>query len=250
MALMVKNVFDWDYFNLYLCGPIDFDKFARDWRQSWIKKLTKIGIKPNQIFNPCKKPLSGAPFNLDNEGELMNARRAEKDWGGLCEIMSHIVHIDLRMVEKSDLILVNFPKAGQERYRELTKMFDAAFQDAAHFSHSDESDEAIQQMKTAYYKLLLEISAHRVPTYGTVHEIVHARDHRKPVLVVWEGGKEKCSAWIMWLVGQENVFGTVDEMVAKMDSISKGRVAYNARDWLLLDLGRMNDVYNKTEKEN
>jgi len=227
--LMVKNVFGWDHFIVYLSGPIDFDKYAKDWREEWSQKLCGIGVRPSQIFNPCKKPLIGAQFNLDNESEIMHKHRNNREWSELCEIMSQIVHIDLRMTDKSDLILVNFPKAGQQRYQKLTDQFEKAIGNI---------EGNVDAVKSAYYGLLAEISQHRVPTYGTMHEIVRARQNRKPVMVVWEGGKETCSAWVMWLVGHRNVFGSIDEVITRLDNISKGKTAYNARDWLLLNLGQ------------
>lgn len=236
--LMIKNVFAWDFFNLYLSGPIDFDKFARDWRKEWTDKLVEIGFKPNQIFDPCKKPLSGAQFNLDNEGEIMQKHRSRHEWQDLCEVMSQIVHVDLRLVDKSDIVLVNFPVAGQERYKELTDDMEHAYKHLMKHLHVNLHAEWLDTIRDSYMGLLSQIAKHRVPTYGTVHEIVEARQQRKPVLVVWEGGKEACSAWIMWLVGHRNVFGSFDELLTRLENISKGKTAYNARDWLLLDLGR------------
>lgn len=186
----LKNVFNWEHFLVYLSGPIDFDANANKWRDDWTEKLINIGFKPKQILNPCRKPLIGASFNLDNEGDIIKKHRDKKEWSELCGMMSQIAHIDLRMVDKSDLVLVYFPAQGD----------------------------------------------YRVPTYGTIHEIVEARRQRKPVMVVWDGGKESCSAWIMWLVGHKNVFGKVDNMITRLENISKGQAAYNARDWLLLDL--------------
>jgi len=67
-----------------------------------------------------------------------------------------------------------------------------------------------------------------------MHEIVVARWERKPVMVVWEGGKETCSAWLMWLVGHENIFSSIDELIDQLDAIRNGKAAINIDDWLLL----------------
>lgn len=195
---MCRNVFDWSHFLCYLAGAIDFDRDGgRSWREEWTRRLIEIGFKPHQILNPCRKPLKNTSFNLDNEAEIMNLHRSDKDWDKLTEAMSQIVHIDLRLVDKSDIIFVNFPKVAG--------------------SHM------------------------QVPTYGTIHEMVVARQQRKPVYMVWEGGKETCSAWLMWLVGHQNVFSSLDELLLRLKDISSGNVAYNAKDWLLLD-------FNKGEK--
>ncbi len=193
MCELVKNVFSWDHFLLYLSGPIDFDRTGgRDWRKRWTDDLVKIGFKAHQILNPCKKPLSGAKFNLDNEAELMDRHRSRREWKELMDIMSEIVHIDLRLVDKSDIILVNITKIPGTDYM--------------------------------------------VPTYGTLHEIVVARQQKKPVFLVWEGGKDSCSAWLMWLVGHRNVFASFGELRTRLENISKGKTAYKPSDWLLLNL--------------
>lgn len=192
--MMCKNIFDWNNFFTYLSGPIDFDPDGgKDWRDSWTNKLIDIGFKSNQILNPCKKPIRSA-FNdlLDNEAAITKAKRQKKDWDGLAEVMSQIAHIDLRMCDKSDIVLCNFPKRRDCNYQ--------------------------------------------INTYGTMHEIVVARQQRKPVYVVWEGGKEECSGWLMWLVGHKNVFATVEELMLHLKSISQGLTAYNAKEWLLLDI--------------
>jgi len=38
------------------------------------------------------------------------------------------------------------------------------------------------------------------------------------------------------LVGHRKVFSTMDELVTRLDNIAKGRTAYSAKEWLLLDL--------------
>ncbi len=189
---MQKTVFDWRHFALYLSGPIDFDPSGgRGWREDWIDGLVDIGFQKNQIFNPCDKPIH-AEFDLSNESKLMRDHRRKGEWEALCQTMGQIVHIDLRLVDKSDLILVNIPKMSK--------------------------------------------CGCQIQTYGTIHEIVVARQQRKPVMLVWEGGKEGCSAWLMWLVGHRNIFNTFEEVQTRLKNISRGKTAYNAKDWLLLDL--------------
>ena len=91
-------------------------------------------------------------------------------------------------------------------------------------------------MLNAFKKIIRLIDNSQIHTYGTIHEIVVARQQRKPVMIVWEGGKATCSAWMMWLVGEKNVFSTFEELLDHLADIAKGETAYNAKDWLLLDL--------------
>ena len=189
-----KTVFDWDHFLLYLCGPIDFDPTGgTGWRVEWTEGLIDIGFKRKQILSPTKKPLSGTSFDLDNEAELIRACRDKEDYDGLEEVMGAIMHIDLRLVDKSDLILVRFP---------------------------------------------LDKNGNRVFTFGTIHEIVVARQQHKPVLVVWDGGKKTASGWLMKLVGHRNVFGTFEEVKEHLKCVANGEAAFNAKDWLLLDFDK------------
>lgn len=199
MPNLMKTVFDWDHFATYLSGPIDFDRMGgKNWRDEWTKGLIDIGFDPHQIFNPCRKPLDGAQFNLDDEAALMKKYRERREWSKLVNTMSQIVHVDLRLLDKSDLILVNMPML-----------------------HTDEKDSI------------------RVPTYGTIHEMVVAHQQRKPIYMVWEGGKETCSGWLMWLVGPNNIFATFEALLTRLQNISAGNAAFNADDWLLLSFDKV-----------
>jgi len=244
---LVKNVFGWDHFLLYLSGPIDFDRTGGTaWRDDWVTKLSNIGFPTNRILNPCRKPLKGAQFNLDNESEMMSKYRQNKEWSELHRIMSHITHIDLRFVDKSDIILVNMPKRGQSFLKSTIDEFNALHDAAA--ANDTKCKEHLTNMKKLFNSVVDSLSNLQIPTFGTIHEIVEARRQRKPVFMVWEGGKEECSAWIMWLVGHRNIFANVDELMTRLENISKGKTAYNADEWLLLDLD--DDIeYNASSKE-
>ncbi len=228
---LMKTVFDWEYFAVYLSGPIDFAPDGESsWRDEWTDKLVNIGIKPKQIYNPCRKPLNGAQFNLDNEGELSRQCRAEKNWDQLDQILGQIMHVDLRLCDKSDLILVNFPRIGNDAIvQEALAEFSSPCFDPEEYQNHIEAKGPVENLINAYSNM-------RVPTYGTIHEIVIASLQRKPIFVVWEEtGKSDCSAWIMRLVGHKNVFSNVDDLISHLDDISHGKIAFNANEWLLLD---------------
>jgi len=192
---MIKSIFTWKYFCVYLCGPIDAaDDGGKGWREEYVQKLIEIGFNKEQIFNPCKKPISHQLFNFDNEQELMHEAKSKEDWDELCNIVDQIAHIDLRLVDYSGLVIANFP---------------------------------------------LDKNGNRVPTYGSMHEIVEARRQKKPVFVIWPGGKKTCSGWLMWLVGHKNVFETIEECIECLKKISNGETPYNAKDWLLLNLDKV-----------
>lgn len=216
MAKMLKTVFDWDHFAAYLSGAIDFSHDGgRSWRQEWTEGLVEIGFKPHQIFNPCKKPLDGAQFNLDDEAVIMRKHRNNREWSKLMDVMGEIVHVDLRLLDKSDLVLINMPKNGIDT--------------------SIQSEYEKEPPSKAFEKIMKKYADLQVPTYGTIHEMVVAHLQRKPMYMVWEGGKSTCSGWLMWLVGHNNVFSTFEELKTRLKNISNGKTAFNAKQWLLFD---------------
>lgn len=226
---LLKTVFDWEHFAIYLSGPIDMaDDGGNNWRDDWAERLINIGVKPSQIYNPCRKPIDGTLFNLNEEAKLTKELRRKKDWDGLHDLMGQIVHVDLRLLDLSSVILVNFPKIGQDKFVQNILDEKLKFEHLLNFELSNLIDQCIDKYSNM-----------RIPTYGTIHEIVQASQQRKPIFVVWEGeGKKGCSSWIMRLVGHENVFASVGEMISHLDSISHGKAAFNAREWLLLKPNR------------
>jgi hypothetical protein len=240
--MMARNIFSWEHFTIYLSGAIDFDRQGgKSWREQWTEKLLALGLKRHQIFNPCKKPLpANTPFNLDDESHIINHHRQQHEWSDLCKVVDQIAHVDLRLLDHSDLVLVNFPCIGQTCLEPVMMAMDANLESLLSIAQSSSDGPAIREIVHkivhAFTQTLDITRGQRVPTYGTMHEIVEARRQRKPVYIVWEGGKETCSGWLMWLVGHQNVFGTFDELLTRLDNIAKGKAAYNAKDWLLLDL--------------
>lgn len=237
----INTMFDWDHFALYLSGAIDFSQDGgKGWRDIWTERLVAAGFKSHQIFNPCRKPLKGAAFNLDNESQIMKRHRDRREWSELVGVMSQIVHIDLRLIDKSDLVLVNMPKVTQDHFKEVTKNFTQAYDDLYKILEDTQlRDKALPQLtalRNSYMQLLTQAGDFHTPTYGTLHEMVVAHQQRKPTFLVWEGGKDNCSAWLMWMVGKDHVFGSFDELLTRLINMSKGKAACNAREWLWLDL--------------
>ena len=99
---------DWDDVLIYLCGPMDYAQDGgREWRDIITDELMDIGFTRHQILNPCQKPISSAGHNMSAEVEMMNAYRKLEDWEGLERLMKKIMNIDLRLVDKSDIVIVN-----------------------------------------------------------------------------------------------------------------------------------------------
>lgn len=234
----MNNIFDWDHFFIYLSGPIDFAADGgRGWRKDWIEKLENIGVTQSHILNPCNKPLKGAQFNLDDEHRIIADYRRKKDWDKLYDVMSQIVHMDLRFVDLSSLVLANFPKKGRQPFEKITSKFESAFKNLfTNYSNDQTSLDGLLDIHQCFYDMVSEVSSLQVPTYGTMHELVVARQQKKPVMIVWEGGKITCSGWVQWLVRPQNIFDTVDDLIAHLDSIRSGNISYDVKSWLMLDI--------------
>ena len=98
---------DWDHMQFYLCGPIDF---AIDQGIGWREDVTdtlinELDIKRHNILNPCDKPLSSVAIPLSKEQELLIKYRENEDWDGLTNLVSAFMKVDLRMVDKADVLI-------------------------------------------------------------------------------------------------------------------------------------------------
>lgn len=91
----------------YLCGPMDHaPDNGKGWRLEIIPKLRKLGIG---ILNPCDKPMRGYDEGIEYK-KLLNNLKAE---GKIEEMRNHIRDIvgsDLRMVHKSDFVILYIDK--------------------------------------------------------------------------------------------------------------------------------------------
>lgn len=240
--MLMKTVFGWEYFCCYLGGPLDFalrDKQAA-WRNVWTRDLIEMGFKPHQILDPTHKPLPKGlfEFDIDNEAAVCAHYRNQRDYDGLIRVFSQIGHIDLRMVEKSDLVLFNFTLQAQEMIQPIIDEFDEKYNCISDSINTSLAHDQLDEMREVFFKLVNKFLSIPVPTYGTVHEVVFATSTHKPTFAVWEGGKHNASAWIMWLIGHRNIFDTWEELRMTLKNISQGKEAYESKDWMLFDFGR------------
>lgn len=96
----------------YLAGPIDHaDDDGKGWRtktQKWLEKKNAF------VFNPCAKPISYQKYKeIDEEKTKMMALKSSGRFFELTKRMKEIVHVDLRMVDVSDVVIVYLnPEVG------------------------------------------------------------------------------------------------------------------------------------------
>lgn len=98
---------DWDHMQFYLCGPMDFaEDGGVGWREDVEQRLIEeLEVKPYNVLNPCNKPLSSISMPLSKEQELADEYRRNEDWDGLCNLVSAFMKVDLRMVDKADVLI-------------------------------------------------------------------------------------------------------------------------------------------------
>ncbi|MBW2560874.1 MAG: hypothetical protein JRE40_08475 [Deltaproteobacteria bacterium] len=173
----------------------------------------------------------------------MDSYREAKDWDGLLKVMKAVVHFDLRCVDKSDFLIVNFPKYGRGPIESQIANFERYYTALRNFIGRGGDDEAVQaradlkHLRELFVKMIDELASAHVPTYGTMHEVVVARQQKKPVFVIWESdGMSTCSAWLAWLVGHKNVFRSMDTCLHKLDRLMHKREKLNPDDWLVFNL--------------
>ena len=89
----------------YLAGPIDNAKDdGVGWRIEMTKFLEPLGIT---VFDPCKKPLAYAKYKeVEEEKKKMMQLKETGRYFELTERMKDIVHVDLRMVDVSDFLII------------------------------------------------------------------------------------------------------------------------------------------------
>ncbi len=240
-----QNIYDWEHMLTYLSGPMDFaDDRGEGWRDIITNKLTDIGIPRGRILDPCNKPESRSHkiANAD-EGELMDRHRKAKDWDKLTSVMKTLAHFDLRMVDKSDFIIASFPKLGRGPLEDDIANFERSYSAIKDFIGRGQDDPAkqartdLKHLKDVFERMMGRLAGSHVPTYGTMHEVVVARQQKKPVFVIWESdGMSTCSAWLAWLVGHKNVFRSLDSCVNKIDRIMHDRESVDKEDWLIFEL--------------
>ena len=219
---------------VYLSGPIEFAlDGGANWRDKVTADLVEVGFRPEHIFDPCRKMLpSGHPLDGMAEGAAIREARAAQDYENLCATMDVIVHYDLRLVDRSDLVIAHWPKLGLNPFNSLVQEFERVL--ANHVPCSI----AQRRLRGSFERLTRRAANLRADTFGTPHEIVVARQQKKPVLLAWDGGLKEASAWMTWLVGWENVLPSLEAVVERVRAIVEGRWPVSDREWSLTRAGR------------
>ncbi len=83
---------------------------------------------------------------------------------------------------------------------------------------------------------LISYVPYKMPTTGTVHEIVIAENAKKPVLLVCPQGKEMASFWYFGFIDHRNIFGSFAELYAYLREVDAGNCKEDDRWWFTYGL--------------
>lgn len=100
------------YLRFYLSGPIEMvDDRGTNWRQEITHKLISIGVLPSNILDPTNNPTRSK--DLAEEFDKINLAKSHNDRKAVHRFCKHVRHVDLRMVDISDCLIVGlFGKDG------------------------------------------------------------------------------------------------------------------------------------------
>lgn len=211
----------------YLSGSMEMaPDHGVPWRQSLSKKLQSLGIKAVNILDPCNKKVpKDHQFSKVEDRKYISELREDLAWKELEDYMDFVAHYDLRMVDHSDFVVCKMSRMGRgftDRYMpDITNAINTIDQRCADKSRIIK---AVNQLAAASQDIL-------VPTFGTTHEVVEARRQKKPVFLICEKWRESLPAWMIWLVGSDNVFDSEGELVTRLGDILGGDYAVSDREW-------------------
>ncbi len=71
--------------------------------------------------------------------------------------------------------------------------------------------------------LIIQHLPYKVPTTGTVHEIINSNDRKKPTLLVCPQGKGKIPDWYWAFIKPEYMFGSWQDLYAYLGEVDEGK---------------------------
>jgi len=75
----------------------------------------------------------------------------------------------------------------------------------------------------------------KVPTYGTVEELVTAVRMKRPVFVVIEGGKKNTPLWVMGMLPHKYIYDSFEDIKKVLININDGLKSIDSDRWRLFE---------------
>jgi nucleoside 2-deoxyribosyltransferase len=76
---------------------------------------------------------------------------------------------------------------------------------------------------------LVAYMPYKVPTTGTIHEIVVSNEAKKPTLIVCPQGKENAPIWLWGILPENYFFGCWDDLFNYLEEVTQGRHSQDDR---------------------
>lgn len=77
--------------------------------------------------------------------------------------------------------------------------------------------------------LIIARVPHKVPTIGTVHEIINSNNAKKPTLLVCPQGKHMVGLWYFGFIPHRHMFGSNEELFAYLQEVNEWKHTQDAR---------------------
>ncbi len=75
----------------------------------------------------------------------------------------------------------------------------------------------------------------KLPTFGTIDEIITSKRANKPVFLVVEGGYKNLPLWLCSYFKKEWVYNSLEEVIAVLRKIDSGEIVINSKYWRLVN---------------
>lgn len=83
---------------------------------------------------------------------------------------------------------------------------------------------------------LISYLPYKVPTTGSIHEVIVSDNAKKPTLIVCPQGAEYAPLWLWGFIPKEAIFGSFDELYNYLEEVNIGKHKHNRRWDYVCDL--------------
>lgn len=126
---------------------------------------------------------------------------------------------------------INAPQENEETHNRLHKLMeDGEFDEVAeHFKQVRAFDLSMVDRSDF---IICYINP-KVPTIGTVEELVTAIRMKRPIFIIVEGGKTKTPLWIMGMINHKYIYNNFEEVKQVLTNIDNGTKSLDSDRWRL-----------------
>lgn len=180
-------------------------------------------------------------FNKNSDGLLYGTRvylagnleYGENNYSWRNKIYEDLVKIGIKIICPTKKILISEKREETEEDRINIKNLreNQKFNEVENFAKDIISRDLRAVDLSDFIIVRIDI---KLPTFGTIHEIVNAKEQHKPILVLIED-KTKLPIWLCGLIDQKNVFEKYEDLISYLYKINNYEIELDTKKWKLLD---------------